>query len=132
MEQLVVRCTHISPHAIVSGWEDADCRYFSNARYGPSDFYPTGTLKDWSIIDDLHKISCPTLLISGVNDEITVPVIVPWFTNIQKVKWVELQNSSHLPMYEEPKRCVELSDPRLVSMISFFYRYLKVILDILV
>lgn len=84
-----------------------------HAVVGPSPFCYTGTAKDWSIIDVLHNISCPTLIISGVNDEVTEPTVLPWFTNIPKVKWVELQNSTHLPMYEEPEK------------------YFKVILDFL-
>lgn len=78
-----------------------------HGRVGPSPFCYTGTAKDWSIIDVLHNISCPTLIISGVNDEVTEPTVLPWFTNIPKVKWVELQNSTHLPMYEEPDKCVQ-------------------------
>ena len=38
---------------------------------GPSEFHVVGTLKSWSIIDRLHLVQAPTLLISGKYDEAT-------------------------------------------------------------
>ncbi|KAF8155877.1 Alpha/Beta hydrolase protein [Crassisporium funariophilum] len=80
---------------------------------GPSEFNVIGTMKDWTIVDILHRIPYPTLLISSPTDEIQECAVLPFFLNIPKVKWVELQNSSHLAMFEEPER------------------YFKVILDFL-
>ncbi|PPQ66527.1 hypothetical protein CVT26_009500 [Gymnopilus dilepis] len=74
------------------------------AMLGPSEFTVIGSLKDWSIVDILHKISVPTLLFSSPNDEIQEISVFPFFTKIPKIKWVELQNSSHLPAFEEPER----------------------------
>ncbi|KAG7453162.1 proline-specific peptidase [Guyanagaster necrorhizus] len=59
-------------------------------------------LKDWSVIDVLHNVACPTLLISAPEDDMWEPAVRPFFLNIPKCKWVELQNSTHVPMYEEP------------------------------
>ncbi|TFK38247.1 Alpha/Beta hydrolase protein [Crucibulum laeve] len=80
---------------------------------GPSEFSCTGSLKEWSIVDILHKVPYPTLLISAPLDQVQEASVLPFFTNIPRVKWVELQNSTHLAMYEEPER------------------YFKVILDFL-
>ncbi|KAF4618338.1 hypothetical protein D9613_011511 [Agrocybe pediades] len=71
---------------------------------GPSEFTINGTLKDWNIIDIVHKIHCPTLLISAPDDEVQEEAALPFFKNIPKIKWVELQNSTHLAMFEEPER----------------------------
>ncbi|KAF9568272.1 proline-specific peptidase [Agrocybe pediades] len=71
---------------------------------GPSEFSINGTLKDWNIIDIVHKIHCPTLLISAPDDEVQEEAALPFFKNIPKIKWVELQNSTHLAMFEEPER----------------------------
>ncbi len=38
---------------------------------GPNEFFVVGTLKDWNIIPELHKINVPTLVISGHYDEAT-------------------------------------------------------------
>ncbi|PPQ94608.1 hypothetical protein CVT25_011402 [Psilocybe cyanescens] len=73
---------------------------------GPSEFNVIGTLKNWSIVDILYNITNPTLLISSAEDEIQECAVLPFFTQIPKVKWVELQNSTHLAMFEEPERQV--------------------------
>jgi pimeloyl-ACP methyl ester carboxylesterase len=35
-------------------------------------------------------------------------VVKPFFDRIPKVKWVTLENSSHLPMWEERDRYIEI------------------------
>ncbi|EGN97771.1 hypothetical protein SERLA73DRAFT_109000 [Serpula lacrymans var. lacrymans S7.3] len=76
--------------------------------FGPSEFHATGSLKKWSIVDILHQIPYPTLLISSPRDSVQKAAVLPWFRNIQKIKWVELQNSSHLAQFEEPDRYFEV------------------------
>ncbi|TFK65939.1 proline iminopeptidase [Pluteus cervinus] len=76
---------------------------------GPSEFHITGSLKDWSIISDLHKITAPTLLINGLHDEAQDSVMYPFFKNIPKVKWVTFQNSSHTCHFEEPDKFVAVT-----------------------
>ncbi|KAF9473871.1 proline-specific peptidase [Pholiota conissans] len=71
---------------------------------GPSEFTTTGNLKTWDITGIIHKIECPTLLISAPLDEIQEVAVVPFFQKIPKVKWVELQNSTHLAQFEEPEK----------------------------
>jgi len=71
---------------------------------GPSEFNVIGTLKSWSIVDIIHNIPCPVLLISAPLDAIQEIAVLPFFLNIPKVKWVELQNSTHLPLFEEPEK----------------------------
>jgi len=71
---------------------------------GPSEFTTTGNLKGWDITNIIHNINCPTLLISAPLDEIQECAVVPFFNKIPKVKWVELQNSTHLGQFEEPER----------------------------
>ncbi|KDR69679.1 hypothetical protein GALMADRAFT_77364 [Galerina marginata CBS 339.88] len=73
---------------------------------GPSEFCIIGSLKDWNIIDIMHKIRCETLLISAPEDEVQEVALLPWFLNVPKIKWVELANSTHLALYEEEARYV--------------------------
>ncbi|KAH9854499.1 proline-specific peptidase [Lenzites betulinus] len=68
---------------------------------GPSEFHITGSLKEWSILDDISKIEVPTLLFNGQYDEAQDSVVVPFFRGIPKVKWFTFANSSHTPQYEE-------------------------------
>jgi proline-specific peptidase len=68
---------------------------------GPSEFFITGTLKDFSIVDEVHKIIVPTLLLNGRYDEATDYVMEPFWKSIEKVKWVRFAESSHTPQLEE-------------------------------
>lgn len=76
-------------------------------RLGPSEFTTTGNLLGWDISDIIHNIACPTLLISAPLDEIQEVAVLPFFLKIPKVKWVELQNSTHLAQFEEPEKYVK-------------------------
>jgi pimeloyl-ACP methyl ester carboxylesterase len=74
------------------------------ARNGPSEFNITGTLKDWSIIDELSDVACQTLIINGLNDLAQDVAVAPFFHNIPRSKWVQLRAIIHMPFFEEPER----------------------------
>jgi len=63
------------------------------SRNGSTEFQVIGTLKDWNIIEELHKISVPTLVTNGRYDEATDTVVYPFFKNIPRVKWVQFSVS---------------------------------------
>jgi L-proline amide hydrolase len=75
---------------------------------GPSEFHVIGTLKNWSIIDRVHRIVAPTLLISGKHDEATPAVVQPFANGIKGARWDIFENSSHLPHVEETERCMQV------------------------
>jgi len=75
---------------------------------GPSEFHVVGTLKTWSIVDRLHLIQAPTLLISGKYDEATPACVQPYADRIKNVCWVKFENSSHMPHVEETERCLKV------------------------
>lgn len=75
---------------------------------GPSEFHVTGTLRDFSAVEQARNIKASTLLINGRYDEAQDICVEPFFRNIDKVKWLTLENSSHLPMLEETERYIEL------------------------
>ncbi|KAI0833605.1 Alpha/Beta hydrolase protein, partial [Trametes gibbosa] len=75
---------------------------------GPSEFYITGSIKTWSVLDDLHKIEVPTLLLNGRYDEAQDSVVWPFFLGIPKVKWFTFANSSHTPHLEERELAIKL------------------------
>jgi L-proline amide hydrolase len=76
-----------------------------NVMNGPTEFHVIGTLKTWSVIDRLHLIQTPTLLISGRHDEATPATVQPFADRIPDVRWEILEESSHMPHVEEPERC---------------------------
>ncbi|KAI1147055.1 Alpha/Beta hydrolase protein [Nemania diffusa] len=75
---------------------------------GPSEFVIVGSFKDWEGWKDAHKIEAPTLLLNGRYDEATDQCVQPWFDHIPKVKWVTLENSSHMGHFEERERFIQL------------------------
>lgn len=76
---------------------------------GPSEFHVIGTLTAWNIIDQLHRIEAPVLLISGRYDEATPAVVQPFADGIKGARWEIFENSSHLPHVEETERCMQVT-----------------------
>lgn len=74
---------------------------------GPSEFFVTGVLKDWDIRDRLPEIRVPTLVLSGRYDEATPAVAETVHRGIPGSRWVLLEESSHMPFWEERGRYVE-------------------------
>jgi pimeloyl-ACP methyl ester carboxylesterase len=77
-------------------------------RNGPNEFYITGSLKTWSVIDELHKIQVPTLLINGEFDEAQDSVMEPFFNRVDKVKWVTIPGGSHTTHLEDTERFIRI------------------------
>jgi len=68
---------------------------------GPNEFHVIGTLKDWTVIDRLDRITAPTLLVSGRHDEATEATVRPYAEHIPDVRWTIFEESSHMPHVEE-------------------------------
>ena len=80
---------------------------------GPSEFYVIGTLKEWSITEELKQITektCPggLLVLNGYHDEAQDETTVPYFFQPScRTKWVRFPLSSHLPQLEETEKFME-------------------------
>ncbi|KAG1764522.1 proline-specific peptidase [Suillus occidentalis] len=72
----------------------------SNAMLGPAQFNATGSLKTWSVIDRIHRISCPTLVTNGPEEGAQDYVIAPFIEKLPKVKWVRFAKS-HIAFFED-------------------------------
>ena len=75
-----------------------------NVMNGPNEFFCIGTLRDWTIVERLHSIAVPTLLMSGRFDEATPATVQPFFDRIDDVRWEIFEASSHMPFLEERAR----------------------------
>jgi pimeloyl-ACP methyl ester carboxylesterase len=64
----------------------------------------SGELKDWDIRDKLHLIRPTTLVINGTYDICQDFVNVDFFRSIPRVKWITLEDTSHLPMWEKREK----------------------------
>jgi proline-specific peptidase len=75
---------------------------------GPSEFYVTGTLKQWNIVSRLGEIRVPTLVIGGRFDEATPAITETVHRGIPGSEWVIFENSSHFPHVEETERFLQV------------------------
>ncbi|PCH43110.1 proline-specific peptidase [Wolfiporia cocos MD-104 SS10] len=83
---------------------------------GPSEFYVHGTLKTWSIVDQLQNIAASTLLINSHDDTAQDIALMPFFLKIPHVKWVQFAHSSHTPFFEERERYMTIVGNFLMTL----------------
>ena len=76
--------------------------------WGPSEFFCTGSLREWDVTTRLGEIDEPTLIVSGRYDESTPLVSRTIHQGIKGSEWEVLENSSHVPHVEEPERFLEV------------------------
>ncbi|KAF1952409.1 proline-specific peptidase [Byssothecium circinans] len=72
--------------------------------YGPSELSITGSLRAWTCIPRLKQIKAPTLLINGAEDEAQDVAMQPFFENIEKVKWITLDNAAHFTHVDQREK----------------------------
>ena len=75
---------------------------------GPNEFYVVGNLKEWSIAEELGKVSVPALLVNGEFDEAQDSCVRPYFEGIKKVRWRTLAGCSHMSFVEDREGYMEL------------------------
>jgi pimeloyl-ACP methyl ester carboxylesterase len=73
---------------------------------GPSEFTVIGSLKTWSVIDELHKINVPCLVLNGEFDEGRDSCVYPYFEKIKQVKWYTFSGASHCSNLDVPDKYV--------------------------
>lgn len=69
--------------------------------WGPNEYTPTGTLKDFDYTDRLNEIKQRTLIISGTNDECTPLIAKTMFDRIPNSKWVLLDGARHMTFIDQ-------------------------------
>ena len=67
---------------------------------GPSEFTCTGTLKDYSRLDDLHRLDVPTLFLCGQFDEATPQTTALYRDKVASADLHVFENTSHSPHHE--------------------------------
>ncbi|KAF9051729.1 Alpha/Beta hydrolase protein [Panaeolus papilionaceus] len=75
---------------------------------GEPTFRVEGTLKDETNVPYLSNITASTLVINSENDEMHDVAVKPFADHIPTVKWVRLNSSTHVPMFEEPQRYLQV------------------------
>jgi proline-specific peptidase len=74
-----------------------------NTMFGPSEFYVTGTLKEWDVTGRLGEISVPVLITTGWFDEATPEIGKTLNQGIPRSQWVMFDESSHSAHAEQQK-----------------------------
>lgn len=82
---------------------------------GSNEFYVTGSLKEWSIIDRLHLVTAPTLVIRGGEDEATIECVAPFIERIAGARSITFENSSHMPHIEEEESYLDAVEEFLTT-----------------
>jgi len=82
---------------------------------GPTEFHVVGTLKTWSVVDRLDRITAPTLAFRGAFDEATTECMQPFWDRVANVEAHVFPNSSHMPHVEEKDDCLALVEQFLAK-----------------
>lgn len=69
--------------------------------WGPNEFFPMGTLKEFDYTDRLGEIDVPVLITSGADDLSTPVVSKTMYDLINQAKWELFPNSRHMPFVDE-------------------------------
>ena len=72
--------------------------------WGPNEYTPTGTLKDFDYTDKLGNISVRTLIISGTNDECTPLIAKTMFDRIPNSEWELLDGARHMTFIDQTEK----------------------------
>ena len=75
---------------------------------GPSEFHVIGSLRHWSVVDQVGAIEVPTLVVTGAHDEATPTTVAPFVAGIPDVRWEVFADSSHMPHVEEEERYLQV------------------------
>ncbi|KAM5531777.1 hypothetical protein V8D89_014547 [Ganoderma adspersum] len=62
----------------------------------------------WSIVDRVHEIDAPTLVINGQYDVAQDYVMEAYIKKIPGAKWIKFEESSHMPFWEEREKYMEV------------------------
>ena len=75
---------------------------------GVNEFFVTGTMADWTVIDRLPLIAVPTLVLAGEHDEATPETWAPFVERIPDVRSHVEPDASHCSHLEHPRAVLEL------------------------
>ncbi|MCL5731255.1 MAG: proline iminopeptidase-family hydrolase [Candidatus Thermoplasmatota archaeon] len=96
------------PEDVKRSLDYAESRNTYRIMNGPNEFTITGTIRDWDISGDIHRISVPTLITVGEFDEVTALVAHQINDRIRNSRMVVFSNCSHLTMWEDRKRYMQV------------------------
>lgn len=93
--ECVRRKARTGEEAYVTGW-------------GPNEFTPLGTLKDYDVTSQLKDIKQPALVINGGNDMCTPYIAKYMYDHIPNARWELFRDCRHSCFVEETDKYIEL------------------------
>ena len=78
--------------------------------WGPNEFTPAGTLRDWDYTGRLAEIEVPALVVSGTDDLCTPLVAKTMFDGIPRARWELFEGCRHMCFVEDNPRYLSLVD----------------------
>ena len=76
--------------------------------WGPNEYTPMGTLKDYDVIDKLKDVKEPCLVINGGNDLCTPYIAKVMYDNIPNSRWELFRECRHMCFVEDNDHYVEV------------------------
>lgn len=76
--------------------------------WGPNEFTPTGTLKDFDVTELLPGIDVPALIISGGNDLCTPYIAKTMYDRIPNARWELFRDCRHMCFVEDTERYIRV------------------------
>ncbi|MFT8469552.1 proline iminopeptidase [Oenococcus sp.] len=77
---------------------------------GPNEFTENGTISDYDVTDDLHKIHVPVLVTNGTDDLCTPLIAKSVYDHIPGAKWHLFANSRHLALLDQHDEFISVMD----------------------
>jgi proline iminopeptidase len=78
-----------------------------NYMWGPTEFTPTGTLKNFDRTSDLYTLKCPVLFIGGEFDEARPETLYKFQKLVPGSKVIILENAGHATYIDQPDKKIE-------------------------
>ena len=82
---------------------------------GPNEFTENGTISDFDVTDQLHKIHVPVLVTSGTDDLCTPLIAKSVVDHIPGAKWHLFANSRHLALLDQHDEFIHVLDQWLTA-----------------
>jgi L-proline amide hydrolase len=90
-------------------------KHVYEAMWGPTEFTVRGSLKDWSVEKELHKINVPTFFINGENDEATPAMQRFMKSRVKGSQYHCIKGAAHTAFAEAPLEWMRVTEKWLSS-----------------
>ena len=85
------------------------------AMWGPTEFTVRGSLKDWNVEKELHRIKPPTFFINGENDEATPAMQRFMSARVQGSEYYCIKGAAHYAFIEAPLEWMQATEKWLTA-----------------